>query len=55
MSDALNLAVLTCAALAAMLFGVLSSYAIFRVGFWLMAPEVRPSIIKANANTATTA
>jgi len=50
MVDLLNLGILVCASVAAMLFGVLTSYAIFRFGFWLLRPEVHPSLVKANTN-----
>ncbi len=47
MADFLNLLVMIFAAVAAMLFGVLTSYAIFRACFWLMNPERKLSFVKA--------
>jgi uncharacterized protein (DUF2062 family) len=39
MSDLLNLTMLVCAAVGSMAFGVLTAYAIFRVGFTMMRPR----------------
>lgn len=47
MVDFLNLLVMVFAAVAAMLFGVLTSYAIFRACFWLMNPERKLGFVKA--------
>jgi hypothetical protein len=47
MIDFLNLLVMIFAAVAAMLFGVLTSYAMFRIGFWLMNPERKLGFAKS--------
>ena len=39
MTDLVNLAMLVCAAIGSMAFGVLAAYGIFRVGFALMRPR----------------
>jgi len=43
MTDLLNLAMLVCAALGAMGFGILVAYAIFRIAFALMRPPKKPA------------
>jgi hypothetical protein len=47
MADLLNLAVLVCASVGSMAFGILAAYGILRVGFALMRPQVRPVAVKA--------
>lgn len=47
MADLLNLAMLVCAAVGAMAFGILAAYAILRVGFALLRPQQPPIAIKA--------
>ena len=42
MSDILNLAMLACASLGAMAFGILAAYGILRAGFALMRPTKKP-------------
>jgi membrane protein DedA with SNARE-associated domain len=51
MADLLNLVVMIFTAVAAMLLGVLTSYAIFRAGFWLMHPDRKIGLIKPRAKT----
>ncbi len=43
MTDFINLAMLVCAAIGSMAFGVLAAYGIFKVGFALMRPRPRPA------------
>jgi hypothetical protein len=55
MTDWLNLAMLICATLGAMAFGILAAYAILRLGFALMRPQQRPVAVKSpQAEPATT-
>jgi hypothetical protein len=49
MADLLNLVVMIFTATAAMLFGVLTSYAAFRAAFWLMNPQRKLSFLKSRA------
>ena len=42
MADLLNLAMLICASVGAMAFGIFAAYAILRVGFVLMRPRRQP-------------
>jgi hypothetical protein len=49
MDNALNLAMLVCATVGSMAFGVLAAYGIFRAGFALMRP--RPKAVPAKAQT----
>jgi hypothetical protein len=44
MADLLNLAMLVCATISALVFGILSAYAILRVGFALMRPPSQPAV-----------
>jgi hypothetical protein len=46
MADWLNLAMLICAALGSMAFGILAAYAILRVGFALMRSQREPVAVK---------
>jgi hypothetical protein len=47
MTDWLNLAMLICASVGSMAFGILAAYAILRVGFALIRPSQRPVPVKA--------
>lgn len=47
MADLLNLAMLICASVGSMAFGILAAYAILRAGFALMRPQSRPAEMKA--------
>jgi len=53
MIDLLNLVMLICATLGSMAFGVLVSYAIFRMVFALMRPRRRPVPVKTQPEAAT--
>jgi hypothetical protein len=44
MTDWLNLAMLICASLGSMAFGILAAYAILRAGFALIRPQQRPAV-----------
>jgi uncharacterized protein (DUF2062 family) len=44
MADLLNLAMLVCASIAALAFGVLAAYGILRVAFTLMRPRPRQAV-----------
>jgi hypothetical protein len=46
-TDWLNFAMLLCAAIGSMAFGILAAYAILRVGFWFIRPHPRPAPAKA--------
>jgi hypothetical protein len=46
-ADLLNLAMLICASVGSMAFGILAAYAILRAGFALMRPQSRPAEMKA--------
>jgi hypothetical protein len=52
MADLLNLAMLICASVGAMAFGILAAYAILRVGFAFLRPRQRPAAVKAEAEVA---
>jgi hypothetical protein len=52
MSDLLNLVMLICAAVGSMAFGVLTAYAIFRVGFALIRPRRRTINVKIRPELA---
>ena len=52
MADLLDLAMLICASLGAMAFGILAAYAILRAGFALMRPQRRRAAVKAQPETA---
>jgi hypothetical protein len=53
MADLLNLAMLICAALGAMAFGILAAYAILRVGFALIRPQRQSAPVKAQTEPAS--
>src|SRR5579872_2804569 len=44
MSDLLNLAMLICASLASMAFGIFAAYYILRLGFALIRPHPQPAV-----------
>jgi hypothetical protein len=46
-TDWLNFAMLLCAAIGSMAFGILAAYAILRAGFWFIRPHPRPAPVKA--------
>jgi hypothetical protein len=46
MADLLNLIMLVCAAIGSLVFGILSAYAILRLGFGLMRRQPRPTVVK---------
>jgi hypothetical protein len=52
MADLLNLAMLVCASVGSMAFGILAAYGILRVGFALMRPQTRPGAVKARTEVA---
>jgi hypothetical protein len=52
MADLLNLAMLICAAVGSMAFGILAAYGILRAGFALLAPQKRPVPVKTRAEVA---
>jgi hypothetical protein len=52
MVDLLNLAMLVCASVGSMAFGILAAYGILRVGFALMRPQARRTALKARAEVA---
>jgi hypothetical protein len=52
MTDLLNLAMLICASVGSMAFGILAAYAILRVGFALLRTPQRPTTVKARTETA---
>ena len=52
MANLLDLAMLVCASLSAMAFGILAAYVILRAGFTLMRPQRRPAAVKAQPQAA---
>jgi len=53
MADLLNFAMLICASLGSMAFGILAAYWILRIGFALKRPQSqRPAPIKVRAEVA---
>jgi hypothetical protein len=54
MANSLDLAMLVLASLGALAFGILSAYAILRVGFALMRAPSRPALVKAQPEAART-
>ncbi len=52
MTDVLNLAMLLCASIGSMAFGILAAYGILRVGFALMRPRPRPVAVNARPEAA---
>lgn len=55
MTDILNLAMLICASLGAMAFGILAAYAVLRAAFAFMRPRKSLSPAPAQVNTQTEA
>ncbi len=51
-ANLLDLAMLICASVSAMAFGILAAYAILRAGFALIRPQRRPAAVKAQPQTA---
>jgi hypothetical protein len=47
MTDLLNLAMLICASVGSMAFGLLAAYWVLRIGFMLIRPPQRPAKVKA--------
>lgn len=52
MDNSLNLAMLVCATIGSMAFGVLAAYGIFRVGFALMRPRQKAVPAKTQTEPA---
>ena len=52
MADLLNLAMLICAAIAALAFGVFAAYGILRIVFNLMRPRPRAAAVKPRPEMA---
>ena len=52
MTDLLNFAMLICASVGSMVFGILAAYGILRVSFALMRPQSRPVGVKARPEVA---
>jgi hypothetical protein len=52
MTDLLNLAMLVCASLGAMAFGILAAYAILRACFALIRPSRRAAAVKTRPEMA---
>jgi len=54
MADLLNFAMLICASVGSLAFGLLAAYGILRAGFWLMRPRTRHVVVvKARAEVAS--
>lgn len=53
-TDWLNFAMLLCAAIGSMAFGILAAYAILRAGFAFMRPHPRPAPVKPQPEVART-
>ena len=54
MADLLNLAMLICASLGAMAFGILAAYTVLRVGFVFLRPRQRATAVKPQTEAART-
>jgi hypothetical protein len=52
MTDWLSLAMLICASVGSMAFGILAAYGVLRAGFALIRPPQRPAKVKAQPETA---
>jgi hypothetical protein len=52
MTDLMNLAMLVCASVGSMAFGILAAYGVLRVGFSLMRPQPRPVAVKVQPQEA---
>jgi len=46
----MDVAMLVCAAVGSMAFGLLAAFAVLRAGFWLMRPQQRTVQVKARAD-----
>jgi hypothetical protein len=54
MDNLMNLAMLFCASVGSMAFGILAAYGILRAGFALMRPQRRPMAVKPQPEAART-
>jgi hypothetical protein len=52
MADLLNFAMLICASVGSMAFGILAAYGILRVSFALMRPQPQTAAVKARPEVA---
>jgi hypothetical protein len=52
MADLLNVAMLICAAVGSMAFGILAAYGILRVGFALIRPRPRTVVVETQSEAA---
>jgi hypothetical protein len=52
MADMLNLAMLICASVGSLAFGILAAYGILRIGFALMRPQPRQVVVKVRPEVA---
>ena len=52
MANLLDLAMLICASVGAMAFGILAAYAILRAGFALIRPQRQSAAVKAQTQVA---
>jgi hypothetical protein len=52
MANVLDFAILMCALVGAMAFGILSAYAILRICFFMMRPTQRAAAVKPQPETA---
>jgi hypothetical protein len=52
MTDLLNFAMLICAAVGSMAFGVLGAYWMFKAFFWLMRPRTKQAVAVRSAQEA---
>jgi hypothetical protein len=52
MTDLMNLAMLICASIAALVFGVFAAYGILRIAFLLMRPRQRTAPVKQSPEMA---
>jgi hypothetical protein len=52
MSDLFYFAMLICASVGSLAFGLLAAYGILRGGFWLMRPHRPPVVVKARPEVA---
>jgi hypothetical protein len=52
MTDLLNLAMLICASIGSMAFGILAAYGILRVVFAILRPQRRPAPVEAQPEAA---
>jgi hypothetical protein len=47
-----DLTMLVCASIGSLAFGILSAYALLRVGFALIRPQARPAVVKTRSEIA---